>query len=70
VDQTRKFHPFPSYAPARVVGRAVKIFELVARHLGKPLEKGRQFSEGFSARSITKISTDPFCDSSLRPSCS
>jgi hypothetical protein len=29
-----------------------------------------QFSEGFSARSITKTSTGPLCDSSLRPSCS
>jgi len=29
-----------------------------------------QFSDGFSTRSITKISTGPFCDSSLNPSCS
>src|SRR5262245_26826254 len=29
-----------------------------------------QFSDGFSARSITRISTGPLCDSSLRPSCS
>jgi hypothetical protein len=29
-----------------------------------------QFSEGFSARSMTKIFTGPFCESSFKPSCS
>ena len=41
----------------------------VFRHLHRVMDVF-QFSEGFSVLSITRISTGPFCDSNLRPSCS
>src|SRR5262245_21013989 len=43
-------------------------FNILCGH--RPPLQLSQFSEGFSMLSITRVSTGPFEDSSLRPSCS
>jgi hypothetical protein len=68
-----EFPPMPEFVPLPLNlrgWRGLSNYVLLPEMIVSSAVVSDQFSEGFSAPSITKTSTGPLCDSSLRPSCS